>query len=118
MPKSKRKTANVERETPKPSGILRSTCYVQVALFRRLSVLPHHAHDDALHLYLLGIDKDWLHRGIGRLQANLAARIAIELLERHVRSAKQRDDHLAVLGGFPIFHDDEVAVPDLLVDHR
>src|SRR5713101_844836 len=84
----------------------------------RSLVLPHHADDDALHLHLFGIDENWLHSRVGRLEANPAARIPVEFLERYVRSAQQRDDHLAVVGGFPIFDHHEIAVADLLVDHR
>src|SRR5579872_2132893 len=81
-------------------------------------VLAHHPDDDALDLDLFRIGEDRLHRGVRRLQADLAAGVAIELLQRDVRSAEQRDDHLAVVGGLAVFDDDEVAVPNLLVDHR
>src|SRR3954468_2749209 len=83
-----------------------------------ISVLPHHSDDDALDLYLIGIDEDRLHRGVGRLQADLVAGVAVELLERDVRAADQRDHHLAVVGALAILDHDEVAVADLLVDHR
>src|SRR5688572_28611371 len=81
------------------------------------SVLPHHPYDDALNLHLIRIDEDRLHGRVGRLKANLAARVAVELLERHIRAPLQGDDHLAVVGGLPILDDLEVAVADLLVDH-
>src|SRR5690349_12149470 len=73
------------------------------------SILPHDSHDDALDLHLVGIGEDWLHGGVGRLQADLAARIAIELLERDVGSAKQRDDHLAVVRALAVLDDDKIA---------
>src|SRR4051794_10915617 len=59
-----------------------------------ISVLPHHADDDALDLHLIGIDEDRLHRGVGRLQTDLVARVAVELLQRDVRAADQRNHHL------------------------
>src|ERR1035437_5004500 len=82
------------------------------------SVLPHHADDDALDLHLIGLGEDGLHGGVGRLQTDHAARVAVELLERHVRPAKQRNHHLAVVGRLAILDHHVVAVADLLVDHR
>ena len=64
-----------------------------------------------------GIEEDRLHRRVGGLQAN-AAVVAVELLQRDVRAADERDHHLAVVGRLAILDDDEVAVADLLVDHR
>src|SRR5438034_6900313 len=55
------------------------------------SILPHDAHNDTLHLHLLWIDENRLHRDVGGLKADLAARVAIELLERHIRAAQQRN---------------------------
>src|SRR3954471_4030233 len=97
------------RPTPRRAPVTSATA---------MSVLPHHSDDDALDLYLIGIDEDGLHRGVGRLQADLVARVAVELLERDVGAADQRDHHLAVVGGLAILDHDEVAVADLLVDHR
>jgi hypothetical protein len=57
------------------------------------------------------------HRRVGRLQPHLPV-LAVELLQRDVGAAEQRDHHLAVVGRLPILDDDEVAVADLLVDHR
>jgi hypothetical protein len=39
-----------------------------------------------------------LHRRVRGLEPNLAAGLAIELLERDLRAAEQRDHHLAVVG--------------------
>src|SRR5262249_19705805 len=77
-------------------------------------VFPHHAHDHALNLNLVARDEDRLHGGVGRLEADHAAGIAIELLQRDVRPAQERDHHLAVVRGLPILDDDEVAVANLL----
>src|SRR5437667_6615689 len=82
------------------------------------SILPHDAHHDTLHLHLLGIDENRLHRSVGRLQTNLAARVAIKLLERHIRASQQRNHHFPIVGGLAIFDADEIAVADLFVDHR
>src|SRR5262249_13157798 len=97
--------------------IVKLICLVWSAMPGSL-ILPHDPHDDALYLYLVRIDKDRLHGGVGRLQADLAAGVAIELLQRHVGPAHQRDHHLPVVGRLAVLHDDEVAVADLLVDHR
>src|ERR1700730_9906792 len=82
------------------------------------SILPQHADHDALNLHLLRIDEDRLHRGVRRLEAHLAARIAIELLQRDVRAAEESDHHLAVFGRLAVLDHDEVAIANLLVDHR
>src|SRR3954451_16375814 len=80
-------------------------------------VPPHHAHDHALHLHLIRVDHDGLHGGIRRLQSDTPV-FAIELLQRDVEAADQRNHHLAVVGALSISDDDVVAVADLLVDHR
>ena len=64
-----------------------------------------------------GCTMNRLHRRVGRLQADVPL-LAIELLQRDVRSVQQRDDHLAVVRRAPILDDDVVAVANLLVDHR
>ena len=55
-----------------------------------LSSLPHHADDHALDLHVVRVDEDRLHRRVGRLQAD-AAVVAVELLQRDVGAAEQRD---------------------------
>src|SRR3954468_2153832 len=80
-------------------------------------ILPHHPDHDPLNLDLIGIDENRLHRRVRRMQADLAAHLAVELLQGDVRSAQQRDDHLAVVHGLAVFDDDEIAIPNLLVDH-
>src|SRR5579862_4864617 len=88
-----------------------------ICLVSAMPVFSHDADDHALHLHKRRIEQDRLHRRVGRLQAD-AAVLAIELLERHVGAADERNHHLAVVGGLAVFDDDEVAVADLLVDHR
>src|SRR5262245_54658132 len=80
-------------------------------------VLPHDPHDHALHLDLRGVDEHRQHRRVGWLESH-AAVVAIELLQGDVRPADECNDHFAVLGRFPVLDDDEIAVADLLVDHR
>src|SRR5262245_26572739 len=100
--------------TPRPTPRLAPvTTAVGIAL-----VLTHYADDDTLDLHLIGIREDRLHRGIRRLKADLSAGIAIELLQRDIGAAQQSDDHLAVVRRLSILDDDEIAVANLLVDHR
>src|SRR5688572_17492987 len=87
------------------------------SLSRSSSVLAHHPDDHALHLDAIRIDHDRLHRRIGGLEPDLAI-LAVELLEGHIEPTHERDHHLAVVHRLAIFHDDEIAVADLLVDHR
>src|SRR5215207_5499613 len=82
-----------------------------------LSVPPHHADDDALHDDVFRRGNNWLDGGVRGLETN-AAVLAIELLERDVGPVEHRDDHFAVVGRAAVLDDDEVAVPDLFVDHR
>src|SRR6187401_262739 len=85
-------------------------------LFKAL-VLPHDADDNALHLDAVRFQHDRLHRWVGGLQPD-APIFAIELLQRHVGTAHEGNHHLAVVGGFTVFDDDEVTIANLLVDHR
>src|SRR6266436_6670576 len=63
-----------------PGTIVKLICFGWSGMAMTLSVLPHHPDDDSLDLDLVRIDEDGLHRGVRRLKADLAARIAIELL--------------------------------------
>src|SRR5215213_10685149 len=60
-------------------------------------VPTHDADNHALYLHVVGVEQHGLHRRIGGLQANLAV-VAVELLQRDVLAADERDDHLAVVG--------------------
>src|SRR5216684_3395046 len=86
--------------------------------FTAASIFAHYANDDTLDLDLIGVDEDRLHGRIGRLQANAAARIPVELFQRDVGSAHEGDDHFAVVGGLAILDHHKIAIADLLVDHR
>src|SRR5688500_9791755 len=109
------KFAYCRRPCASPPGS--SGTMVKLICFDMTSVFSHYSDDDALELHLRGIKKHRLHRGVSGLEAD-SALFAIELLERDVRAADHRDDHFAVVGGLAVLDDDEVAVADLLVDHR
>lgn len=66
---------------------------------------------------LFGVDEDRLHGGVRRLQADTTARVAVELFQRDVRAAQQRDDHFAVIHGLSVLNDDVIAIADLLINH-
>src|SRR5256885_5170832 len=74
----------------------------------------HHAldHDVAL------VDAERRHGGVGGLEPDPPARFTIEPLDRSARAVHQRDHRLAVVGLVALVHHDEVAVLDVLVDHR
>ena len=73
---------------------------------------------DALNEHIAFLEPHGLHGGVGRLQADPAAGFAVELLDGGLGAVDQRDDHFAVLGGLPAMHHHEVAIADMLVDHR
>ena len=85
---------------------------------REPSVLADDPDHDALDQHVALLEAHRLHGGVGRLQADPAAGLAIELLDGGLAAVDQRDDHLAVLGGLLAVHHDDVAVQDVLVDHR
>src|SRR6478609_5354175 len=80
-------------------------------------VASHDADDHPLHLHVAGIEQQRLHRRIGGLKPNSSI-LAIELLQRDIASTDESDDHLSVVSALPIFNDHEIAVANLLVDHR
>src|SRR5262249_50729321 len=82
------------------------------------SILPHDPHDDALHLHLVGVAENRLHRGVRRLKPDFAAWLAIEFFQGDLGPAEQRNHHLAVVGALAILDYDEIPIADLLVDHR
>ena len=79
--------------------------------------LSHDANHDALDLHLIRVDEERLHRRIRGLETD-APVLPVDLLEGDIAAADQRDDHFAVIGGLAVLDDHEVAVADLLVDHR
>src|SRR2546429_6483814 len=74
----------------------------------------HHAldHDVAL------VDAERRHGGVGGLEPDPPAGFPIEALDRGARAVHQRDHRLAVVGLVALVDHDEVAVLDVLVDHR
>ena len=84
----------------------------------RSLVPPHHPDDDSLNRDVVLVDVDRLHRLVRRLETDATVALAIVLLDRGRRAVHERDDHLAVVGALALVDDDEVAVADLLVDHR
>src|SRR5437660_5943929 len=82
------------------------------------SVLPNDAHHRALDDHVALVDAQRRHRGVGGLQPDPAAGLAIVALDRGAGARDLGDDHLAVVRRIALVHDDVVAVLDLLVDHR
>src|SRR6185436_843228 len=51
-------------------------------------------------------------------KTNTSVAFTIELLDGGGRSVEHGDDHLSVVGALTLVHDDEIAIANLLVDHR
>src|SRR2546425_8990746 len=81
-------------------------------------VLPDDADDDPLHDDVALVHAQGVHGGIGGLEPDPPSRLAIELLHGGVLTVHQRHDRLTVVGLVALVDDDEVAVLDVLVDHR
>src|SRR4051812_37912535 len=82
------------------------------------SVLPDDADHHALDQHVALLEAQGLHGGVGRLQTDPAARLAVELLDGGLAAVDQRDDHLPVFRALLAVHHDDVAVHDVFVDHR
>src|SRR5580704_5101830 len=87
-------------------------------LAQRPLVAAQHPDDDALNRDVVLVDVDRRHGLIRRLQPNAPVALAIELLDGRRGCAEHGDDHFAVVGTLPLVDDNEIAVTDLLVDHR
>ena len=83
-----------------------------------LLVLSYDSNHHALDEYIPLMEPHWLHGGVGRLQANPSAWLAVELLDGCFASVDQGDNHLAIFGGLFAVDDDNVPVHDVLIDHR
>src|SRR6185437_6182306 len=81
-------------------------------------IAPEHAHHDALDGHVVLVDVNWRHRLVRRLQANAPVALAIKLLDRGRRVVDERNDRVAVVGRVSLVDHDEIAVPNLFVDHR
>src|SRR6185295_3157681 len=75
----------------------------------------NHSNHFALDLDVARIDR--LHGAARRLQPH-AILLLEEALQRRAVVLEQRDDDVAVPGGALLLHDDEIAVVDVVVDHR
>src|ERR1051326_4906538 len=82
------------------------------------SLVPPNRPDDhpLNHDVVLG-KPERLHGGMGGLEPDPAAGLAVELLDRRLGAVDEGDDHLPVVGALAAVHHDVIAVHDLLVDH-
>src|SRR5260221_5197317 len=85
---------------------------------KRRLVFPDDADDHALDDHVPLVHPQRLHGGIGGLQADPAPGLTVKPLDRGAVPVDQGDDGLAAVGLITLLHDDEVAVLDVLVDHR
>src|SRR6266511_415827 len=81
-------------------------------------VLPDDADHDALDHDVALVHPQRGHRRVRRLEADPTAGFTIELFDCGARPLHQGYHRLAVVGLVALVHDDEVAVLDVLVDHR
>src|SRR6266853_6697056 len=81
-------------------------------------VFPDDADHHALDHDVAFVDAERRHGGVCGLEPDPPARFPIEPLDRGARAVHQRDHRLAVVGLVALVHHDEVAVLDVLVDHR
>src|SRR5258708_37720978 len=81
------------------------------------SVLPNDAHHGALDDHIALVDAQRRHRGVGGLQADPPAGLAIIPVDRGTGALHLRDDHLAAVRRVALVHAAVVAVRELLVDH-
>src|SRR5688500_11228397 len=83
-----------------------------------MSVPAKNADDHSLDADVVLVDVHRRHRLVRRLQANTAIPLAVKFLHRRRIPVQHGDDHLAVVRALALVHDHEIAVADLLVDHR
>src|SRR3989440_7222957 len=81
-------------------------------------VLPDDAADHSLDDHVALVETQRRHVGIGRLQPDPAAGLPVEFLDGGAGAVHERDDRLSVVGLVALLDHDEVAVLDVLVDHR
>src|SRR5689334_15582616 len=97
---------------------LRPRCSSDCEPQPRRSVLPDDSYNHALDEDISLLEAHGLHGRIGRLQSDPAAGLAVELLHGGLAAVDQGDNHLAVLGRLLTVDHHDVAVDDMLVDHR
>src|SRR5438270_496018 len=81
-------------------------------------VPPDDAHHDPLNRNVALVETERRHGGIRGLEPDPASRLPIESLDGGARALHQRDHGLAVVGLVALVDHDEIAVLDVLVDHR
>src|SRR5256886_6819766 len=79
---------------------------------------PDDAHDDTLNRNVALVETERRHGGICGLEPDPASRLAIESLDGGARALHQSDRGLPVVGLVALVDHDEIAVLDVLVDHR
>src|SRR5690606_1889941 len=80
------------------------------------SEAPDDAAHDAADLHLVDVDR--LHLRVGRLQPHAAVGLAVVALQGRFLVGKDGDDDVAVARRALALDDDEVAVRDVVLDHR
>src|SRR5207245_3115449 len=85
---------------------------------RRRLVLPDHPDHYALHDDIALVHPQRAHGGVRGLESDPAARLAVEPFHRGAGAVHERHHGLAIVGLVTFVHDDEIAVLDVLVDHR
>src|SRR2546430_9372758 len=81
-------------------------------------ISPDDAHNDPLNRDVALVETQRRHGGIRRLESDPPSGLAIETLDGGARALHQRDHGLAVVGLVALVDHDEIAVLDVLVDHR
>src|SRR5207244_6393936 len=81
-------------------------------------LLPDAPHLHTLDHHFALVDTERRHGGVRGLESHPPARLTIEPLDRGARAVHERHHRLAVVGLVALVNHDEVAVLDVLVDHR
>src|SRR5256885_5258142 len=81
-------------------------------------ISPDDAHDDALNRDVALVETQRRHGGIRRLEPDPPPPPALEKLDRGARALPPPDPGLAGVRLVALLHHAEIALPDVLVDHR
>ena len=74
---------------------------------RSASVLSDYPDDHSLNEHVPLLKAERLHGGVGRLESDPAAGLAVEFLDRGLTAVDQGDDHLPVFGALLAVHHDQ-----------
>src|SRR5256886_16046583 len=85
---------------------------------RRRLELPDDPDHDALHHDVALVDAQRIDGRVRGLESDPAPGLAVESFHGGTGAVHERDDGLAVIGLVTLVYHDEVAVLDVLVDHR